>query len=65
MIDRAGRIGIDSIWIPPPARGPPKVTLAGPGWAGPGLFGRRGGFASIWYRFFFKLGLRGIWGPQH
>ena len=33
--------------------GAPKVDLAGPGWAGPGLFGRRGRFASILSSFFF------------
>ena len=36
------------------------MALAGPVWAGSGLFGRRGGFASVGSFFFlyFKLGLR-------
>ena len=36
------------------------MALDGPGWAGPGLFGRRGGFASIRSRFFISaLGIVG------
>ena len=34
----ACRIRLDSSWIPPPDEGPPKVALAGPGWAGSGMF---------------------------